>query len=691
MGDVPTINTTSWRLPKKAHSRPEASFTDKMYLQKGLPVPPDPTPTTEGGGAPVVDTGDWRLPSSKARELAEAEGELAEGQNIRSLLKRGYWVEFEVGRSLFRATHWPSGAVSYAEHVMGRWGVDHKFDTVAKFLQILMGKDLKIKKHGKIDPSSAAMYDPHRGKAEGVLSPGQVITDDEGGEYEILGKLFDARPAEEAKACPKSFLKRKKRKGQDVGPPRAADDDAANEGRALYRHNAPERPALQRAHLDIPRLRRLAGLTESEHIEFATGAPHRQMPSETRVRAELSEAGFSKTDIGVLKRMAPTGRIEVTALSTRERKAAEKLAKAHMLKLMGKEYRFLRSAATNPYVRKTNPNAPYEVESKLPAEQQMLAGLTESSPHPLPMGDTRGLQTPRAHGILDDGADDGDTFVDQVLAESRWFFRDFGDLSLGASRPFGEAPGGRAGPWRGSDDEPAPTPVVRKGKVKGVVGQKGAQDDAEDDDEPEDDQDAQKPPRRKQAPPKGKAAAGDDEDEEEEDDEDREDEQDEWIEEGKRLRKLAGHLKAAGHRFSHGRAAQRAKAGLHHHLQKFAKKHGIDVHKHLHPHDRPKPKKGEIGKATVHKGPPPKLKKGKGGGSTHKGKKVLSHGSGRSQAARKKQDPKKFGKKKGGFKPSRHHIAMARKKGKPAPKKALKKMKRRMREIIDVGLPNILL
>ena len=168
-------------------------------------------------------------------------------------------------------------------------------------------------------------------------------------------------------------------------------------------------------------------------------------------------------------------------------------------------------------------------------------------------------------------------------------------------RPFDEAPGGRSGPWRGSDDDPAETPIVRKGKVKGTVG------DDEPEEEPEDDGKKQVPPAKKskaKAPPPEEPE--DDEDEEQTEAEDRP---------GSYLKHSGSKLKSLGHRLSHGAAAQRAKAGLHHHLQKFAKKHGIDVHKHLHPHDKPEkmkaPGKKAKAKAPKHFAPTvgPSLKK----------------------------------------------------------------------------------
>lgn len=533
---VPTVNTSTWRLPKKAHSRPEGSFTDEMYLKKGLAVPPDPTPTTGGSGLPTVDTNEWVLPSTKQARLDESSGVV------------------------------PAPAIG-----AGTEGL-----SVDDVIEMCGPGHSKPKKP--------------KGKKKGAAIP-------------------TAKPQKEAKCPKKSFLKRKK--GQDVGPPRAPDDDAVDETRIPQRHNPPERPALQRAHVDIPRLQRLAGLAESEHIEFATGTPHRELPDDSRV--ELTES-------------------------------------VH-----------------------TRPGLPAEPHGgPVPAEQQQLAGLTESSPHPLPLSDSRRLHAPQAHGVLDDGANDGERFVEQVLAESRWFFSDF--EFLGANRPFGEAPGGRSGPWRGSDDEPAETPIVRKGKVKGAVGDPDADTGDEDDEE-------QPPPKKKAPPP-----PDEDEGEEDEDEEGDEDEQEEWVEieeaedgggggsrTGRRLKSIGHHLRAAGRRMRGGHSAQRAKEGLHHHLKKFAKKHGIDWEKRLHPHDKPSKKSVE------------KAKKKEQERKAKKQPKIKKRLKGLSAP----HHPGSFHKPKRPFKPSRHKVAQARKHLAPKPKKKLKKMKRRLREVLDQGLPQL--
>lgn len=499
MGDVPTINTGSWRLPKKAHSAPEATFTDDMYRAKGLPVDPERAPATGGSGLPTVDTSDWRLPSTQAAAISE-------GQQPSK--KRHHAKPFEIDLD------------------------DDQF------------KDLG-------DDYDDADFDG---------------LDDKTGRP--MPKKRAAKAAVESSCSGKrSFLKRKKR--QESGPPRAVDNDAVGE--------------------DVQSVqRRLAGLTESSHLEFATGQPYRRMPDESRA-VELTER-------------AP---------------------------------------------------APKRGPSRLPKDQQALAGLTERAPLPHPMHDTRPVGAGRAHGILDDGMDGGEAFVDQILQESRWFFEEFG--GPGGKRPFDEAPGGRAGPWRGSDDEPAQTPVVRHGKVKGMVG-----------DEPEDDE-GEEGKDQKQVPPKAKAKGkpkAPPEEEPEEDDEEEPEEQDESVlDEAGLLKKFGARVRGAGERIKGGKRTTAAREKLHGHLKKFAKKHGIKAFGH---------------------DPEEAAKKGA------KKSKVAAK-------AKPKVKPKPLAKKGAKKSKSRHALAMKKslakkakltKSGK-APK--LKKMKRRLREIVDSGPPNILL
>ena len=770
MADVPTINTSTWRLPKKAHRAPEATYTDDMYRGKGLPVPPDPTLTTGGSGLPVINTSEWRLPSSKAKEqLNEASPEAA-NVDPDAVLANLPATEAEIA-ALSEATFGnPSEKIFRALKEAG-----------FKKPGILADKWGRIRtlKHASSIPYGFTPSGGAWGRLRRALRK-------EGYQDKRIKSIVSELVALGAKAegveegCPshkangkskKSFLKRKK---QDVGPPRAADDDAANEAQPPYRPQPPERPALQRAGIDIPRLRRLAGLEESTEIEFATGTPHRQMPDTqipeamqsprdkaynmilgagavANITREKREIEALAKQLGTtLKKLAyetfdrrlqalKRGARPVTGVQDDLKKemayvarAAKKLGMYDELVKAAKKHDAARgkkeSAPTtqqdlaeavfvDPYVQVKPPRLPKRkvkgdkvkvgdkvddghlstgivtkvhpdgkvtfkvtystyyrhgqsltrdvvrhhdvhssntwAESAVPADQQKLAGLTESSALPLPMTDTRGPQTP-GRGLLDNGPDDGESYVDQVLRESRWFFKEF--EALGGTPPFAEAPGGRAGPWRGSEDEPAETPIVRKGKVKGAVGE------PEEEPEGEEGEEEPKAKGKKPPPPKRKAKKpeeGEGEGEEEEG-------QEEWVEmdgltEGERLRKLAGHAKALGHRLTHGKAATRARAGLRHHFEKFKKRHGIDVDKHLHPHDKP-PKKKTV------------TKRRKGQAPAHKPgafrKPVRS-----KQAFRGKKTP--------------HEQAMARAKARP--KKKLKRIKRRLREIIDQGLPNILL
>lgn len=388
--------------------------------------------------------------------------------------------------------------------------------------------------------------------------------------------------------------------------------------------------------------RRLAGLEGSRHLEFATGTPYRRMPENALLETELDprpgdthvslETEFdsyvtesngkwprSQMSRGGFGHQTPEEKAYNLVLMAGTTGGGVKDAKAHLKKhklpfkkflthVFDSEVKRLTFGAREgriplPEVQRQMMNlkksaqafGEFELllsvakkyspkkESAVSSEQAVLAGLTERSLLPHPVTDTRPLVRPRAHGVLDDGVDGGEAYVDQVLADSRWFFEQTG----GKRRPFDEAPGGRAGPWRGSDDEPAETPVVRHGKVKGVVG---------DEPEPEDEKKDQKAsPKKKPVPPKAKAKAPP---EEEPDEGDEDEEQEEWVEDhfdesesrvGSHLRRAGGRLKSLGQRVRSGRAAQKAKAGLHTHLRKFAKKHGIRAFGHE-PSAAPKPK-----------------------------------------------------------------------------------------------------
>jgi len=617
MANAPTINTASWRLPKRAHSAPEATFTDDMYRAKGLPVDPERLPTTGGSGRSVVDTTEWRLPTKEEREAKALE----------EAKERHHAKNFEVELD------------------------DSEFDDLDD-------------EYNDDDYAGLEEPEPKKSKAESRM--------------------------QEIKTCKGSYLKRSaglKVKGQqgrgrgrgvgrgegpigrqDAGPPRAADDDAVDEVTSL-RH-------IQR---------QLAGLEESRGLEFAIGQPYRRLPGPL---TEMDRTGFSGQtpenkaynvimSAGMVSNTAHAKK-EIEALAKKLRTTMPHLISAaferHLQALKGgarpvtgtqndmkREMAHMAKAAKalgayELLVKAAKKYSPKR-ESEVPREQQALAGMTERAPLPHPMTDTRPVGPRPAHGILDDGTDSGESYVDKILAESRWFFDD----GPGATRPFDEAPGGRAGPWRGSDDEPAKTPIVRKGKVKGTVGQAKGGDKGEPEEEPEDDDagDGEK----KQVPPKGKgkskgkpkAPPEEEPDEDEEQDEGVLGERDSGAAHG--LKSLGHHLKAAGHRAGHGSMAQSAKAGLHHHLQKFAKKHGIKAFGHepekAEPKAKAKPKKSAI-----------------------------------KAKAKPKTKPKPLKLHTKALKKSRAAKAKAAKAG-TAPK--LKKMKRKLREILDLGPPNILL
>jgi hypothetical protein len=258
---------------------------------------------------------------------------------------------------------------------------------------------------------------------------------------------------------------------------------------------------------ELRMLRQLAGLEEKEHIEYALGTPHRRMPEDAPE--------------------APTARD------------------------------MLQEDIRGRFGKKAEPQKP---ENRLPEDIQRLAGIQESSGLPFGAGDATAPRRGLGHGILDGGTEPGKDYVDRVLDESQWFFKDFGDLSLGAFDPLGEAPGGRAAPWRGSADVPAKTPIVRKGKSHGYIGD-------------------HEPPESKGHVDVGPSEIDYDKDDPDEDEPDHEPDLDEpEDEEGDEelegiLKRVGGGLKRAGGRMRHG--TKQSRSALDRLKRKFIKKHGI--------------------------------------------------------------------------------------------------------------------
>lgn len=506
MANIPGVSTDTWRLPPKSHAKPESSFTNDMYRRVGLPTAE--TSAAGGGGAPSIDTSDWKLPVT-ARPLEEAEGtEASEGTKFSFLVKRARKQDVGPKRQP------DDDAVE-----------EGKFDAEET-------KAIKRVAEGLADVIERLKSKPDDGYAI-VRALKQVVRD---AREERIGSYTDLESN-------MKFLDALVRRTDGAIDPKQAKHTAGNLTADLNDIKDRYREAFAKgesAEDTMQRQRRLAGLSRDEHLTFATGTPYRRLPDGRSAQVPLSEE-------------APDERVLVR-----------------------------------------QPSRP-----ALTPEMKRLAGITESVSLPRPLHDTRSLQAPKAHGILDDGQDDGEAYVESVLASSRWFFEQ--------TRPFAEAPGGRRPPWRGSDDEPAETPIVRKGEVQGVVGKTKSPEahgevdvgkseidyDHDPDEEHEKQTDAHKP---KPKPGEKAKAAPEPEDEEPEDEEPEEpeeepedDEDDEETDEdvqeardreggaGSGLKALGRGLKAAGHRMSSGSAAQRAKTGLAATLQRFAAKHGIDT------------------------------------------------------------------------------------------------------------------
>lgn len=599
---VPKIDTNSWRLPRKAHTTPEASYTDDMYRRMGLPVDPNRAPTTGGSGLPTVDTAEWTLPSTakkleerqktdptlgqetvpgsmkvvpgekdeygkrgaprvKAKTVQVRKGAFKLSQQSIDLFKKG---GITVDKTLFKNQEKLMYSIPREKlpMIIGETNIPDAQDelnrnpkgSIQKFMRNLHKASPKAGKMLRAVPENAAIYF----YVYALRLSGRDMADEILKRYLTTHQAFkpvqresaDVR-MQEVKTCKGSFLKKRvrTRKGQDAGPPRAADDDDIGESvRSVQR--------------------RLAGLEMKEHLEFATGTPYREMPSELNefdpVKALMSRdpqtapKGSVTIPKSLLKRIdgwtfeRPVEQIFIKARRGPIKKADLK----KVIKSLHFEIKSMRPSEHKDkaryedllrYLKKLAYGA--RGESALPHEQQALAGMTESVPLPHPMGDTRSIDRPKAYGILDDGADD-DAYIDQVLAESRWFFRDFGDLSLGVFDPLGEAPGGRAAPWSGSDDEPAPTPIVRKGKVHGSVGKHASPEEkgevdvgkSEIDYDHDEGDDEDEKAKGKKAPPKKKAKA------EFSDEEPGEKQEAEETKAGRGLRFIGRHMKAAGGR-----------------------------------------------------------------------------------------------------------------------------------------------
>jgi len=540
MGDVPTVNTSTWRLPKRSHQTPEASYTDDMYRAKGLPVDPDRAPTTGASGLPIVSTEDWVTPSTRAR--------LEEG---RSALDPDDFDE-------------ASGCVGAYPKGKGKKG---------------RGRGMGV------------------GKGAGPIGRRAMEGTDEDDFEEACGSSHGSKPK-------KSYLKKKGPMKESIGDTAVLKKLAQKTGLSKYGPMTGFHSSKIGQYADY-----MLNPTQGVSVKLHATASGVKWSVGDKVRGDTAKGEVKYGELSklvpVLKKLvAKHGSREeqVESVQTVQRRLAGLERPRHLEFATGQPYRTMPGESRAVPLQEAAPAPQKRGKSRLPEDQQALAGLSERAPLPHPMGDTRPVGAGRAHGLLDDGMDDGEAFVEQVLQESRWFFRDFGDLALGAkTRPFDEAPGGRAGPWRGSEDEPAETPIVRKGKVKGAVG-----DEPEEEPEPKD---------KKQVPPTKRSKAKAPPEEEPEGDEEQEERVEAEGHPGSYLKHGGSKLKALGHHLSHGSAAQRAKAGLHHHLQKFAKKHGIDIHKHFHPYDRPEkmkaPSKKTEAKAPKHIAPTvgPTLKK----------------------------------------------------------------------------------
>lgn len=629
MANNANINTDTWRLPKRAHTVPEASFTDEMYRKVGLPTAP--ASAAGGTGRPAVDTSDWKLPTT-ARALEEDVSEVpavAEAKKVKfSFLKR-------------------AGACKRQDVTPKRMpdddAVDEAFgDKPGKTQQVII--DL-LTKHGAMDMGDLfdavakktglkgpaihkAIYlmlqrnklvHPNHDAAMVALPSTKSEAVDESASN-MMAKLRRQQQkrerAAEKKADPKLLARAEEmgRKAFAAGKKSTPAQDpefsswvmklSTGEPSSITPYLTAWVRGWQQANADAPvesvRLeqRRLAGLALDEHLTFATGTPYRRLP-EPLTEVDRARAGLgSQSDLNrAYELIWAAGETvgagdEIGKLAKKLNTTVEKLAfaaydkalvalkkgarpvsgtkndlKAEMASLAKSAKALGMYAVLTKVAAKHSPKK----ESAVTPEMRRLAGMAEDAALPRPLGDTRPVQTPKAHGILDDGQDEGEAYVERVLAESRWFF--------GTVRPFAEAPGGRRPPWQGSKDVSAETPIVRKGEVHGTVGKTASPEaqgevdvgrsEVDYDFEPDEEDEA---PVKKQVPPTAEPGS-------DEDDESMDDEEVEGVAEAREggLKSLGQRLKSLGHRMSGGKAAQRAKEGLTAKLHQFAAKHGIDT------------------------------------------------------------------------------------------------------------------
>lgn len=259
----------------------------------------------------------------------------------------------------------------------------------------------------------------------------------------------------------------------------------------------------------IKQLRRLAGLEHKEEIEFSIGTPHRRMPDDRRAIEESFKPGKTfwhaqtrTMDVWFMP-LAQQKNGGVKGLELEVGKRSPKKKSIHKMDVPGhpKAGGFWKSEEPPPKIKgyfQSHDSYPAKTESRvgslanLPPEVRRLVEPRAAS---LPSG---GLipHRPVGAGVLDpitSAESHGDAYINKVLAESKWFLKDFGDLALGGR--LGEEPNREA--WSGSNPDYSDELVDPDPDPDDEDDDKGRDDDEDDDEEDDDDDEEMGEARRR--------------------------------------------------------------------------------------------------------------------------------------------------------------------------------------------------
>ena len=620
MAEVPHINTNAWRLPKKTSSTLEDAVPDEAYRKLGLPLPENSgrTPSPSTSRFPTVDVSSWTLPKKEDRPQVLMENELGlitPGDILRNAQGHEYEIagvvdnlvpqEIPAMQEAKAVGKGQQGILRILKREKGRWislndipyrEVPVEFGRLMKAASALAKKKLIDYENGKMRLKES--FNPRdnlkpkgnaterfiqsrtakpkrrslRRKAESV----GLLTPELRSEMRRLAGLERYEHVEFATGQPYRTMPEPLEEGTLIGKGRARKGMKID-GYVVTKASQTRVTLASTSRIDVGS--RFAGEThtypwdgtgyekQSEylHTDGVRGMmgkapdPKASYPKGTVIRG----GRYSVVIVG-----SPKHRQDYTTYPARKTKGK----KVGMVVIsagrfgMKPDVSFDSDSLHDPQVVMGEDVDITPRESRLSPDIRRIAGITESINVPRPLTDARALRDPNERGVLDlETEGGGEAYIDTVLAESRWFFRDFG-----APRPFvGEAPGGRAEPWSGSDDEPAKTPIIRKGKTHGTVGDQeppeargevdvGKSEIDYDHDPGNDEEEKAKAKGKKKPPPP---------EEEERTEASRASAADRLRRRGGQLRRVGGLLRRRG--------TSKIKSALHKKLAAIARKHGI--------------------------------------------------------------------------------------------------------------------